>query len=223
MEGLLAAAGADMAAWHYAKRMRRLNLTGKQQVTRGVGRSMSGWMHGCGNAHCVKPFSTCLPACTPVRALQQQHLQPINPRADPPTCPPACLLCLSQPGSASVQEGLSGFGGAAQSQLTSLLGTTFGQGLSSLTKGALRTLWLRQWHAAVHHARVGMRASIKAPTSLHAAAANGHLPAIQSPVLLTVAAAQHHPSRRREEPAGGGAAGCSHGGHGGAYGWAAQP
>lgn len=37
VEGLLAAAGADMAAWHYAKRMRRLNLTGKQQVRREVG------------------------------------------------------------------------------------------------------------------------------------------------------------------------------------------
>ena len=36
-----------------------------------------------------------------------------------------------------MHEGLSGFGGSAQSQLTSLLGTTFGQGLSSLTKGAL--------------------------------------------------------------------------------------
>ena len=35
VEGLLAAAGADMAAWHYAKRMRRLNLTGKQQVRQG--------------------------------------------------------------------------------------------------------------------------------------------------------------------------------------------
>lgn len=71
VEALLATVGADMAAWHYVKRMRRLNLTGKQQ-----------------------------------------------------------------PGSASVGEGLSGFGGAAQSQLTNLLGTTFGQGLSSLTKGA---------------------------------------------------------------------------------------
>ncbi len=59
-----------MAAWSYVKRMRRLNLTGKQQ-----------------------------------------------------------------PGSASVADGLSSFGGAAQSQLTNLLGTTFGQGLSSLTKG----------------------------------------------------------------------------------------
>lgn len=71
VEGLLGAAGADMAAWSYVKRMRRLNLTGKQQL-----------------------------------------------------------------GSASVSEGLGGFGGAAQSQLTTLLGTTFGQGLSSLTKGA---------------------------------------------------------------------------------------
>lgn len=83
VEGLLAAAGADMAAWHYAKRMRRLNLTGKQQ-----------------------------------------------------------------PGSASVQEGLSGFGGAAQSQLTSLLGTTFGQGLSSLTKG-VKNLLAGEQQAAV--------------------------------------------------------------------------
>lgn len=72
VEALLAAAGADMAAWSYVKRMRRLNLTGKQQQ-----------------------------------------------------------------GSASVSEGLSGFGGAAQSQLTTLLGTTFGQGLSSLTKGQM--------------------------------------------------------------------------------------
>lgn len=45
------------------------------------------------------------------------------------------LTGKQQPGSASVSDGLSGFGGAAQSQLTTLLGTTFGQGLSSLTKG----------------------------------------------------------------------------------------
>ena len=60
-----------MAAWSYVKRMRRLNLTGKQ------------------------------------------------------------------PG--SVADGLSNFGssaGAAGAQLTTLLGTTFGSGLSSLTKGA---------------------------------------------------------------------------------------
>jgi hypothetical protein len=72
VEALLQGCGADMAAWWYVKRMRRLNLTGKQQG-----------------------------------------------------------------GSASVADGLSGFGGAAQSQLTNLLGTTFGQGLSSLTKGEL--------------------------------------------------------------------------------------
>ncbi|KAL4448182.1 hypothetical protein ABPG75_005401 [Micractinium tetrahymenae] len=83
IEQLLHAAGADMAAWWYVKRMRRLNLTGKQQ-----------------------------------------------------------------PGSASVSEGLSGFGGAAQSQLTSLLGTTFGQGLSSLTKG-VKNLLAGEQQAAV--------------------------------------------------------------------------
>lgn len=73
MEGLLQGCGADMAAWWYVKRMRRLNLTGRQQQGGGAG---------------------------------------------------------------SVADGLGGFGGAAQSQLTNLLGTTFGQGLSSLTKGA---------------------------------------------------------------------------------------
>lgn len=83
VEGLLAGCGADMAAWSYVKRMRRLNLTGKQQ-----------------------------------------------------------------PGSASVADGLSGFGGAAQSQLTNLLGTTFGQGLSSLTKG-VKNLLAGEQQAAV--------------------------------------------------------------------------
>lgn len=84
VEALLQAAGADMAAWWYVKRMRRLNLTGKQQMA----------------------------------------------------------------GSASVSDGLAGFGGAAQSQLTTLLGTTFGQGLSSLTKG-VKNLLAGEQQAAV--------------------------------------------------------------------------
>ncbi|PSC71004.1 SEC1 family transport SLY1-like [Micractinium conductrix] len=83
VEALLQGCGADMAAWWYVKRMRRLNLTGKQQ-----------------------------------------------------------------PGAASVGEGLSGFGGAAQSQLTTLLGSTFGQGLSSLTKG-VKNLLAGEQQAAV--------------------------------------------------------------------------
>ena len=53
------------------------------------------------------------------------------------------LTGKQQPGAASVGEGLSGFGGAAQSQLTTLLGSTFGQGLSSLTKGG----WVGGWAA----------------------------------------------------------------------------
>ena len=92
VEGLLAGCGADMAAWSYVKRMRRLNLTGKQQ-----------------------------------------------------------------PGSASVADGLSGFGGAAQSQLTNLLGTTFGQGLSSLTKGGYGGRGGQGWSGGIRGAAGGVR------------------------------------------------------------------
>ncbi len=152
MEGLLAAAGADMAAWHYAKRMRRLNLTGKQQVARG----------GAGLLCVATDAVACLALllllylpnglqllCVWSRMENHQHSvdTPAYQATHRSTCgyPPSSVL---QPGSASVHEGLSGFGGSAQSQLTSLLGTTFGQGLSSLTKGALRTLWLGQAHSA---------------------------------------------------------------------------
>ena len=92
VESLLTAAGADMAAWWYAKRMRRLNLTGRQQ--------------------------------------QQQQ----------------------QPGGGGLGGGggggdaLGGFGGG--SQLTSLLGSTFGAGLSSLTKG-VKNLLAGEQQAAV--------------------------------------------------------------------------
>lgn len=77
-EAALTASGADLAAWAYVKRMRRLNLTGKGQ---------------------------------------------------------------------SMGDGLSGLGGA-QSQLTNLLGSTFGQGLSSLTKG-VKNLLAGEQQAAV--------------------------------------------------------------------------
>lgn len=80
VEGLLAASGADVAAWGYVKRMRRMNLTGKQQP--------------------------------------------------------------------SVAEGLASLGTSAQSQLTTLLGSTFGQGLSSLTKG-VRAHGGGQWLASL--------------------------------------------------------------------------
>ena len=77
-ESALTAVGADLAAWAYVKRMRRLNLTGKGQ---------------------------------------------------------------------SMGDGLSTLGGA-QSQLTNLLGSTFGQGLSSLTKG-VKNLLAGEQQAAV--------------------------------------------------------------------------
>lgn len=67
VECALRESGAELAPWLYVRRMRRMNLTGRQQVP-------------------------------------------------------------------SVAEGLSSFG-AAPTQITSLLGSTFGQGLSSLTKG----------------------------------------------------------------------------------------
>ncbi|GAB4817085.1 hypothetical protein N2152v2_004131 [Parachlorella kessleri] len=81
IEAVLTSAGADMGAWAYLKRMRRMNLTGKMQP------------------------------------------------------------------SASVADGLASFGGA-QSQLTSLLGTTFGQGLTQLTKG-VKNLLAGEQQAAV--------------------------------------------------------------------------
>ncbi|KAI3426451.1 hypothetical protein D9Q98_008818 [Chlorella vulgaris] len=85
VEALLQGCGADMAAWSYVKRMRRLNLTGRQGGGAGAG---------------------------------------------------------------SVSDGLSSFSGAASSQLTTLLGTTFGQGLSSLTKG-VKNLLAGEQQAAV--------------------------------------------------------------------------
>jgi hypothetical protein len=78
IEELLQESGADVAAWAYVKRMRRMNLTGKQQ----------------------------------------------------------------QSSSANLGEG------AAQNQLTNLLGSTFGQGLSSLTKG-VKSLLAGEQQAAV--------------------------------------------------------------------------
>jgi hypothetical protein len=86
VEGALEGAGADMAAWGYAKRMRRMNLAGRGQGKAGGGGGGGG-------------------------------------------------------------EGLAGLGGA-QSQLTTLLGSTFGQGLSSLTKG-VKTLLAGEQQAAV--------------------------------------------------------------------------
>lgn len=80
MEQLLAAAGADMTAWAYVKRMRRMNLMGKQQI-------------------------------------------------------------------GSTPEGLGSLG-SSTTHLTSLLGTTFGQGLSSLTKG-VKNLLAGEQQAAV--------------------------------------------------------------------------
>ena len=85
-ETALMQAGADLAAWAYVKRMRRLNLTGVKQGGGGLG--------GGGGA-----------------------------------------------------DGGSG-GGGAQSQLTTLLGSTFGQGLSSLTKG-VKSLLAGEQQAAV--------------------------------------------------------------------------
>jgi sec1 family domain-containing protein 1 len=79
VESALVGLGADMTAWAYVKRMRRMNLTGKA--------------------------------------------------------------------AAGGSDGLVGLGGA-QSQLTSLLGTTFGQGLSSLTKG-VKNLLAGEQQAAV--------------------------------------------------------------------------
>lgn len=79
VEAPLMAAGADMAAWAYVKRMRRMNLTGKGGATGGA-----------------------------------------------------------------AQDGLSN----AHSQLTNLLGSTFGQGLSSLTKG-VKNLLAGEQQAAV--------------------------------------------------------------------------
>ncbi|KAL4519913.1 hypothetical protein Ndes2526B_g01526 [Nannochloris sp. 'desiccata'] len=78
-EDALIAAGADMAAWAYVKRMRRLNLTGKGQQGGGGG---------------------------------------------------------------------AGGGAAYDAQLTTLLGSTFGQGLSSLTKG-VKNLLAGEQQAAV--------------------------------------------------------------------------
>jgi len=81
-EDALVAAGSDMFAWAYVKRMRRLNLTGKGQ-------------QGGGPA-----------------------------------------------------AGGGGGGGAYDAQLTTLLGSTFGQGLSSLTKG-VKNLLAGEQQAAV--------------------------------------------------------------------------
>ncbi|KAL6783831.1 SLY1 [Auxenochlorella protothecoides x Auxenochlorella symbiontica] len=82
VETALAAAGADVRAWAYARRMRRMNLTGKSQS------------------------------------------------------------------SAALADGRGVFGGAAQAQLTTLLGSSFGQGLSSLTKG-VKNLLAGEQQAAV--------------------------------------------------------------------------
>ena len=81
IEAALSASGANLAAWTYVKRMRRMNLTGKGQ----------GQSDGLG---------------------------------------------------------VSALGGKAQGQLASLLGSTFGQGLSSLTKG-VKTLLAGEQQAAV--------------------------------------------------------------------------
>jgi sec1 family domain-containing protein 1 len=81
VEARLTAAGADLAAWTYARRMRRMNLVGRQQQGGGGGAAETG---------------------------------------------------MAQ----------------AQAQLTSLLGSTFGQGLSSLTKG-VKNLLAGEQQAAV--------------------------------------------------------------------------
>ena len=163
VEGLLGAAGADMAAWSYVKRMRRLNLTGKQQL-----------------------------------------------------------------GSASVSEGLGGFGGAAQSQLTTLLGTTFGQGLSSLTKGApgswgrnvvCRT-WQRLWVGCADPQEFTFLAEF-----IFCLATNGHVRQHALNWLIYNWCTRPVPllACRREEFASGGAAGSGDGGDGSADGRQAKP
>ena len=82
--------------------------------------------------------------------------------------------------SASVADGLSSFSGA-QSQLTSLLGTTFGQGLTQLTKGAPQEHMV--WEFCMGHALFFMAMPLDMGTAPSACCVRGVCNSVSKQVL----------------------------------------
>lgn len=129
-----------------------------------VGRIMSGWMHGCGNAHCVKPFCTCLPACTSkgtaaaTLATHQSTCRPTHPPARLPPVSLAAWQCVSAgrakrlwrrgPEPADQPAGHHIWAGPVLPY----------EGCAVLAVVAA---------CSVHHARVSMRAAIKDPAGVY--------------------------------------------------------